>query len=211
MPAAFYLSGLSGFFSGDVDFNSDTLKVALLGAGYTPDLDVHDFFDDVAAQEVTGIGYVAGGNVLASAAVQNVPAASWSTVWTAATDYAADDKGVGFVVRPSVSNGYLYRVVTAGTSAGSEPTWPTTVGAVVVDGGVTWSNIGRAAVVLSGDDVTWAGSTLGVRYAVLYKSTGTAAASRLLALYDPGALYQSTNGAFTITWNSQGIAIAGVR
>lgn len=46
----------------------DTIKVALVTSSYTPDQDAHDFFDDVT-NEVSGTGYSAGGNTLASQAV----------------------------------------------------------------------------------------------------------------------------------------------
>jgi len=44
---------------------------------------------------------------------------------------------------PSVDNGYYYEVTVAGSSAGTEPTWPTTIGNTVVNGGVTWICRGR--------------------------------------------------------------------
>jgi hypothetical protein len=50
----------------EVDWDSDTIKVALLTSSYTPNQDVHDYFDDVVANEVTGVGYTAGGETLAS-------------------------------------------------------------------------------------------------------------------------------------------------
>lgn len=37
--------------------------------------------------------------------------------------------------------GKLFKVTTSGTSAGSEPTWPTSEGGTVVDGGVTWTEV----------------------------------------------------------------------
>jgi len=39
---------------------------------------------------------------------------------------------------PTSANGFFYQVIAGGTSGGSEPVWPTTLGATVVDGGVTW-------------------------------------------------------------------------
>lgn len=46
---------------------------------------------------------------------------------------------VGDMVRPTAANPTkIYRCTVAGTSAASEPTWPTTAGTTVVDGGVTW-------------------------------------------------------------------------
>jgi hypothetical protein len=54
-------------------------------------------------------------------------------LWAAATNYSNE------CVRPSVANGNYYRVkVDAGSSGGTEPVWPTTPLATVVDGGITW-------------------------------------------------------------------------
>ena len=46
----------------------DTIKVALVTSSYSADIDSHDMFDDVT-NEVSGTGYSAGGNTLASQAV----------------------------------------------------------------------------------------------------------------------------------------------
>lgn len=53
--------------------------------------------------------------------------------WAGTTAYV-----IGDAVEPVTPNGYRYVVVTAGTTGGSEPTWPTTVGSQVVDGTVVW-------------------------------------------------------------------------
>jgi hypothetical protein len=53
-------------FNKEIDWDSDTIKVALLTNAYTPDQDGHDYYDDVVANEVTGTGYTAGGNTLAN-------------------------------------------------------------------------------------------------------------------------------------------------
>jgi len=59
-------------------------------------------------------------------------------IWVASTAYLID------VIRtPITVNGYRYAVTTAGTSGASQPAFPTTVGATVADGGVTWTNIGK--------------------------------------------------------------------
>lgn len=47
------------------DWVTDTQKCALTTAAYTPDQDVHDYWNDVTS-EVTGTGYTAGGVALAS-------------------------------------------------------------------------------------------------------------------------------------------------
>ncbi|HEV7282288.1 MAG TPA: hypothetical protein VGN57_18950 [Pirellulaceae bacterium] len=54
-------------------------------------------------------------------------------------------------------------------------------------------------------DVSWASSSITARYAVVYRSTGTASTSPLLALIDFGSNYTSSNAAFSITWNPSGI------
>lgn len=54
--------------------------------------------------------------------------------WTANTAYAVND-----VVKPTVSNGCIYKCTVAGTShASTEPTWVTTQDTTLTDGGVTW-------------------------------------------------------------------------
>ncbi len=51
-----------------IDHSGDTIKVALVTSGYTADRDNHDFFDDIT-NEISGTGYTAGGEALASKAV----------------------------------------------------------------------------------------------------------------------------------------------
>jgi hypothetical protein len=48
----------------DLDWANDTIKVALVTSSYTPDIDAHDFWDDIVANEATGTGYTAGGYTL---------------------------------------------------------------------------------------------------------------------------------------------------
>jgi hypothetical protein len=52
----------------------------------------------------------------------------------------------GFYVIPSTPNGYAYRCTAASGLAGAEPSWPTTVGASVTTGAVTFQCRGAAAV-----------------------------------------------------------------
>jgi hypothetical protein len=61
--------------------------------------------------------------------------ASKASAFQASHAYALEDR--------VVSGGYFYVVTTAGTSAGSAPTFPATVGASVSSGGATFTNYGR--------------------------------------------------------------------
>jgi hypothetical protein len=59
--------------------------------------------------------------------------------------------------------------------------------------------------VFDADDTSWATSTITARGAVIYKSTGTASTSPLIAYIDFGADKSSSAGTFQITWNAEGI------
>ena len=137
MPSKLYGNFLLKALNKEVDFDSDTIKVALLTSSYTPDQDAHDYFNDVSTYEVTGTGYTSGGATLASKT-------------------ATYDSGTNVIV-------------------------------------------------LDAADVTWSSSTITARYAVVYDSTGTSSTSALIGYVDFGSDQSSTNGNFTITWDSTGI------
>ena len=135
---------LGGAFNKEIDLvgTPDTLKVTLHTSTYAPDLDNHDFQNDLT-NEVAGTGYTAGGKTLTTVT-------------------------------------FAY---TAGTN--------------------TWK--------LDADDVSWTGSTITARYAVVADTTpGTAATNRLLVLVDFGADVISSGGNFDITWDAAGIAYATI-
>jgi len=137
MASKLYGNFLLKALNKEVDFDSDTIKVALLTSSYTPNQDTHDYFNDVSTYEVTGTGYTAGGITLASKT-------------------ATYDSGTNVIV-------------------------------------------------LDAADVTWSSSTITARYAVVYDSTGTSSTSALIGYVDFGSDQSSTNGNFTITWDSTGI------
>jgi len=67
MASKLYGQFLSQALNKEIDWDTDTIKVALLTNSYTPDQDAHNYLDDVIANEVTGAtGYTAGGNTLAN-------------------------------------------------------------------------------------------------------------------------------------------------
>ena len=64
-----YGSLITKAFNKEIDWDTDTIKVALVTSSYTPDQDAHDYWDDVSANEASGTGYTAGGATLASKTV----------------------------------------------------------------------------------------------------------------------------------------------
>lgn len=67
MASVVYNSAKVKLLKGDIDLDSPC-NVALVTSTYTPNIDTHDFFDDVT-NEVAGSGYVAGGITLSSTTV----------------------------------------------------------------------------------------------------------------------------------------------
>lgn len=137
MASLVYNNAKEAFLNADIDLTSDTIKLALVTSAYTPDQDVHDFWDDVSANEVANSGsYSAGGATLAVTVSQD----------------NIDNEGV-----------------------------------------------------FDATDVSFTTATITARYAVIYKSTGTAATSPLICLIDFGSNQVSTNGTFAITFAAEGI------
>lgn len=66
MASKLYGSFIGKSLNKEIDWDSDTIKVALLTSSYSPNQDTHDYFDDVVANEVSGTGYTAGGETLGS-------------------------------------------------------------------------------------------------------------------------------------------------
>jgi len=64
---------------------------------------------------------------------------------------------------------------------------------------------GTNVVKLDGADVTWTSFTGTFRYAIIYKSTGTASTSPLIAYVDFGENVGATGTDYTIEWNAGGI------
>jgi hypothetical protein len=139
MASKLYGQFLSQALNKEIDWDTDTIKVALLTNSYTADQDSHNYFDDVSTYEVSGAtGYTSGGNTLTNK-----------------------------------TNTY---------------------------------NSGTNTIVLDADDTTWSSSTITARYAVIYDASPATNATRpLIGYVDFGSDQSSSNGNFTITWDSTGI------
>lgn len=64
MPSAtgkLYGNGLLNLLDGGVIWGTDDTYLALASSSYTPDIDAHDNWDDVVANEVTGTNWSANG------------------------------------------------------------------------------------------------------------------------------------------------------
>lgn len=70
----------------------------------------------------------------AAATAELVENGTAHTAWVKSTAYTTANRR-----RPTNVNNYAYECTVAGTSGTTEPTWPTTAGATVVDGTVTWT------------------------------------------------------------------------
>jgi len=72
----------------EIDFDTDTVKVALCTSTYTPNQNTHDYFNDIT-NEVSGTGYTAGGATLGTKTVtQSTTTYTFDaadTVWTTST------------------------------------------------------------------------------------------------------------------------------
>jgi hypothetical protein len=68
--AKLYLNGVKNLNEGDIDWDTDTIKIGLYTSSYTPDQDAHDFRDDLGANEASGgSGYTAGGATIGSRSI----------------------------------------------------------------------------------------------------------------------------------------------
>lgn len=201
-----YANAFVTVFNHEVDFDSDTIKETLHTATYTPDLAAHKYVSDLTNEVANGGGYTTGGQTVTSCSVTLTIANSWTDQWTLSHAYAAD-----FLVRPTTGNGFVYRVAVAGTSSGTQPTWPTVIGTTVTDGGVTWECVGRRVLVLTGTFPSWTSSTITARYLVLHDHTPATDATRpLIGLVDFGSSVATTNGTFAYTPSSQGALIVAI-
>lgn len=205
LPSVPYPYGVAAAL-GAVDLGAATVKAAILGDSHTFD-PAHQRFADVDAGEVSGVGYTAGGAEVDGVGLTVTQANAWPTVWSGQSGYE-----VGDLVRPTTGNGRLYRCVAAGTSAASEPSWPTAAATTVDDGTVTWAEAGIAAVGLDGDDVTWDEVTFNGGASVQVYVDGAAGVDDwLIAHLDFGETLSPDGEEFRVEWPAGGLVVTTIR
>ena len=80
---------------GTVTLGTNTIKVALLTATYTPNLATHKLFGDVSNELTTANGYTAGGAALAGGTVNFDASANTTTFTATATTWTASGGNIG--------------------------------------------------------------------------------------------------------------------
>lgn len=200
MPTTFtpYRQAALSAWSGNIDWNSDSITATLHTASYTPNLDTDAFVSNLAGEVSSGGGYTSGGQLLPGRGSTYFTAASWPDAWSPVTAYA-----IGQVVRPALSPALLFRCYSGGTSGSVAPGWAAATGADVSDGTVSWYAIGAGSVVLTAGTLQWTGFTASYRYIVLSDRTpATAGAQPLIAVADMGSTVAGQGGNLDILFDS---------
>lgn len=115
-----YGLGLKAALNKLIDWDSDTIKLALASSSYTPDQDAHDYFSDVT-NEVTGTNWAAGGVTLANC----------STTYTGATNVLKLDADNVSIANVTVTGARVLVIYDA--TPGTAATNPL-IGYAVLDG-----------------------------------------------------------------------------
>jgi hypothetical protein len=174
-----YAQGMRALVTGGSQLIGRTLKLALVGAGYVPNLASDQYWSVAQGFEFSGPGYTPGGNVLTG----NTVTVTSATAWPQSYPSGGTAVSAGEVIK---SGNFLYRAANPGSAASFPPAFPLVEGATVTDAsGIVWTNVGNTILVFNvTGGYSWpAISTSNVPYAVIYDSTsGSPAASPLLVL-----------------------------
>ena len=104
--------------------------------------DLHDLFTDGTGNPRTvqlWLGSTTAGKQLRAVSDPGVDQVALSIEQTIPAWSAAAAISAGAKIRPTSTNNRIYQAGGSGTTAGSEPTWPTTLGATVADNDITWT------------------------------------------------------------------------
>jgi hypothetical protein len=123
-------SELAGFIRND-DESSSTILTMGPGAGAITQIAKNG--DTIGGRFACGYSAMVNLND-AGQVVFDAYAPQHNPTWTANTTFANGDR-----VYPTGSKLLVFQAGSAGTSGATEPTWPTTPGLTVADGGITWT------------------------------------------------------------------------
>ena len=180
--------------SAPINWPSDTIKMALLTSSAAPNLGTWIHYSDLTNEVANGNGYTTGGVTLTSKTHTVTLANSWGTQWA-----ANNPQNYGDIIRPTSGNGFLFMCDTAGTTSGSQPTWPTVQGQDVADNTANWCCIGESITQWSSAAAQWTSATFSAAYGVIYDAqSGTASTEPLIALINFGGTQTVNNGTLTI-------------
>lgn len=100
MASVIYNSAMFHEAKGNIDFDTDSFKAMLVTSSYTPDVDAHDYRNDVT-NEVTGTGYTAGGAATTCTVTQDNANNRVSLAFSAVTWAASSITARGAVIYKS--------------------------------------------------------------------------------------------------------------
>lgn len=120
------------------DLNTNPIQIL---RGFNFEWGVADRFGEYAPMNSTirGYGGILEGDSKPTVNLRLGKQLNGTTPWSATTVYTIGQ--VRTRVTGTWPNNLVFRAATAGTSGGTEPTWPATAGGTVVDGTVTWEAI----------------------------------------------------------------------
>jgi hypothetical protein len=91
----------------EIDYDTDSIKLAATTSTYTPDQDAHNYFNDIT-NEITGTGYTAGGQALTTKTV----------TYTAATNkHVLDADDVAWITSTLTARHFVLYDATPGSDA----------------------------------------------------------------------------------------------
>lgn len=199
--AIWFRSGTRALATG-TSWTSGVITATLHSSTLAPSLEWANVSQLTASELATGSGYTVGGKVLAGCTATYTTANSWTGIRANSAAVA-----VGDLLRPNPGNGFIYRVIVAGTTAASYSAWGTSTGTVVTDGTAQLELAGGGVLVLDAANPQWTTATFaGVRYLVLSERTsGTAASQPLLGYIDFVTDRTGQGGTFEVDFAAQGV------
>lgn len=124
-------------FNKEIDFDTDTIKFALMGSGFAIAQDTHDYFNDVSANELaTANGYTAGGLTVTTKAITYDSASNYTVFdcddpsWTASGTLTAYGAVLYVATGTASTSAIIGEIDFGGAVSATNDVWKYTVPAV---------------------------------------------------------------------------------